>query len=181
MSSDYLSVPIAVIDIILFLLMAWGAYKGYQKGFLTELLSFVIFIVMVIVVFKAIQLSFDYGSQKVGGDPGKASPYLSFMIAYCVICLVVSIIGKRMAGNKYEVFEGFDHFIGMIMGVFKYGYALAIALVMATFVGILNPADMKQTIFYPILSKYFDFLYGVGKTLAPFIGDLVVSIRKLLK
>ncbi len=176
------STSVALIDILVFLLISWGAFKGFQKGFLTELLSIVIFIALLLGTFKLIQLGFESLSQSTGaGRFSKATYFFTFLTFFFIVSLIVSIIGKRMQEKTaFEVFEGLDHFVGLVLGTFKYAFALSILAEMLTAIGILNRAEMTNTLFYPMLTKLFDFMFEIGNTIAPFIGELVGAVTRML-
>jgi membrane protein required for colicin V production len=182
MVSNFSSTSIALIDIVIFLLIAWGAFKGFQKGFLTELLSIVIFIAFLLGTFKLIQVGFDYMSQTGGtGRFSKATYFFTFLTFFFIVSLVVSLIDKRMQGKaSFEVFEGLDQFMGLVLGAFKYTFALSILAEMLTAVGIFNRAAMMNTLFYPMLTKLFDFIFEIGNAISPFVGELVGKITNML-
>lgn len=182
MVSGISSTSIALIDILIFLLISWGAFKGFQKGFLTELLSIVIFIAFLLGTFKLVQMGFEYLSQVSGtGRFSKATHFFTFLTFFFIIALIVSIIDKRMQEKtSFEVFEGLDHFMGLVLGAFKYTFALSVLAEMLTAVGIFNRAEMMNTLFYPMLTKLFDFIFEIGNAISPFVGELVGAVTRML-
>lgn len=182
MVNSFSSTSVALIDILVFLLISWGAFKGFQKGFLTELLSIVIFLVLLLGTFKLVQLGFESLSQSTGaGRFSKATYFFTFLTFYFIISIIVGIIGKRLQEKAgFEVFEGLDNFVGLILGTFKYALALSILAEMLTAIGLLNRAEMTNTLFYPMLTKLFDFMFEIGNTISPFVGDLVGAVTRML-
>lgn len=182
MVNNFSSTSVALIDILVLLLIAWGGFKGFQKGFLTELFSIIIFLVLLMGTFKLVQFGFEYLSQSTGaGRFSKATYFLTFLTFYFIITIIVGMTGRRMQDRaSFEVFEGLDHFVGLILGAFKYALALSILAEMLTAIGLLNRAEMTNTLFYPILTKLFDFMFEIGNTISPFVGDLVGAITRML-
>jgi membrane protein required for colicin V production len=182
MVSSFSSTSIALIDILIFLLISWGAFKGFQKGFLTELLSIIIFLVFLMGTFKLVQLGFDYAATNWGaGRFSKATHFFTFLTFFFIIALIVSLIDKRMQEKaSFQVFEGLDQFMGLVLGAFKYAFALSILSEMLTAVGIFNRAAMMNTLFYPMLTKLFDFIFEIGNAISPFVGELVGAITRML-
>jgi membrane protein required for colicin V production len=182
MVNGFSSTSVALIDILVFLLISWGAFKGFQKGFLTELLSIIIFLVLLLGTFKLVQLGFEYLSTNTGaGRFSKATYFFTFLTAFFIVALIVGIIDRRMQEKSaFEVFEGLDNFVGLLLGAFKYAFALSILAEMLTAIGLLNRAEMTNTLFYPMLTKLFDFMFEIGNTIAPFIGELVGAVTRML-
>jgi membrane protein required for colicin V production len=180
--SGFSSTSVALIDIFILLLIAWGAFKGFQKGFLTELISIILFFFLLLSSFKLVQLSFNYLSGLSGvGSFSKANHFSAFMIVFFLISLLVGIIDKRMQQKKsFEVFEGLDQFVGLLLGAFKYAFALSVLSEMFTAVGILNRAQMGNTVFYPLLTRLFDFIFEIGNAVSPFVGELVGAVTRML-
>lgn len=172
---------VSSLDILVFLLLLWGGYKGYQKGFLVELVLMFVFVIAVVTIFKGVQASYDTASQRFG-DFGKSFPFFTFIILYALISLGISLLGKKLVGLMPNLFENFDAVLGMILGVMKYAIFMGILFKLFISVGIMNEGEVRSsTIFYTIIMDIFNKLLEVGTVLSPFIGDLVDKIEKLLQ
>ena len=57
-SGSYLDSYIRVIDIILAIVLVWGGYKGYKKGFVLEALSTLVFIIGLLFIFYLVTVLF---------------------------------------------------------------------------------------------------------------------------
>lgn len=179
--ADYLLTPVSAIDLMILFLMVWGGYKGFVKGFLAELLMLILFIVSILVVFKLIEAGYDFTATRAGKF-AKAFPFFTFAILYALISLGISLLGRMIKGMLPTVFEGFDKILGATLGVVKYCLSLGILFKLLVSVGIFDRTQIsKSTIFYPIIMSVFDKSIEVGAILAPFIGDMVKNIEKLLK
>ncbi|MCU0391322.1 MAG: CvpA family protein [Thermoflexibacter sp.] len=182
MVDGFSSVSFTLIDIIIFFLVCWGAYKGYQKGFLTELLSIVFFMIFLIFGFWLVKTGYgSLASQTSIGSFSKATHFFTFLVVYGIIVIIVSLIDRRMQEkSSLDIFEGLDNFVGLVLGAFKYAFALSVLSEMLTAVGIFKAAEMNNTLFYPMLSRMFDFIFQIGNAISPFIGDLVGGVTRLL-
>jgi membrane protein required for colicin V production len=181
MDTGFSSVSFTLIDIVIFVLICFGAYKGYQKGFLTELLSIVFFIIFTILGFWLVKEGYVAVAKTSVGSFSKATHFISFLVIYGLIVIIISLIDRKMQDKgNFDVFEGLDNFVGLVLGAFKYAFALSILAEMLTAVGIFKPVEMNKTLFYPMLIRLFDFMFQIGNTISPFIGDLVSGVQRLL-
>ncbi len=172
---------VSTIDLVIFLLLLWGGYKGFLKGFLVELVLTVLFVVSVLAVFKLIQTGYSTGSERFGAF-SKAAPFFTLLILYALISLGISLLGKIMKGMMPVVFEGFDKILGMLLGIFKYCLSFGILFKLLVAVGVFNQAEIsKSTIFYPIIMSMFQKMLDIATILAPFIGEMVNELEKHLR
>lgn len=174
---------INILDVVLLLLLAWGGYKGFHKGFFTEFLSLLIFLVSTLLIFKLLQLGLTYYSAKWSRPP-KALSFILFLLVVSLISFGLTIFGrKRMAADRFEVFDNFDNFMGLIFGVIKYAVALSVMLWVFTTAGLLRPVEdgLTGTVFYPKLLKLFEgTLFFLGRVIAP-MNEMVTQIKMLLR
>ena len=176
--TTYLSNDVKIVDLIIIGIIAWGGYKGYNKGFLMEFLSVVAFFTAILVVFKAIQEGFIYS----GNLPKevKAIPALTYSVMFALICVFINLIGRKLKGKiEYTLFDDFDEIAGMVLGLAKYAAFLAI------FVEILNDlgldfVEKKGFYAYPLLKEYFGWLIYVGDFIVPYTSELREQIHEIL-
>ena len=80
------------IDIAILIIALWLAYKGFSKGFVTELASL---IALILGVFGAVHFSALLNDTVAGiGVSERFVPILSFAITFILILLVVHLIAK---------------------------------------------------------------------------------------
>jgi membrane protein required for colicin V production len=174
---------INIFDVIILLLIVWGAMKGFQKGFFNEFLSLLIFVVVTLISFKFIHLAFDMGGKYTGKVP-KAVPFFILMFIFLAVSLGLNIWGKkRLDKEVLSIFDSFDNIMGIVVAVFKYVLAISLFLWLCTHVGIIQASKdgWNNTIFYPFMMKFFNKLVEVGANVMPFLKDLEIGTRKLLK
>jgi len=93
------------IDIAITLLLALGAYFGYQRGFLAELFFFTALVLGVLIGFKFTGWGVSYLHQHFNADT-VFLPYLSFFIIFILVVLLVIFIGKRIRNLRVKSFLG---------------------------------------------------------------------------
>jgi len=178
---SYFSSYIRVVDIVLAFFILWGAYKGYQKGFIVEFISIIVFIFGILIIFFAITYLFVSADKAVGKSP-KLAKFLFFIFFYVIGSLSLNKLGRILQGKlDYSVFDSLDNFASMILGGAKYAVFLSI------FLGILDAAGLRlsdeiiaDTKLYPMLLNLQVWLVEVGKTLAPSIGEMHKHILDML-
>lgn|GEM_PF-920223 len=178
---SYFSSYVRVVDIVLAFFILWGAYKGYQKGFIVEFISIIVFILGILIIFFAVTYLFVSADKAVGKSP-KLAKFLFFIFFYIIGSLSLNKLGRFLQGKvDYSVFDSLDNFASMILGGAKYAVFLSI------FLGILDAAGLRladeiiaDTKLYPMLLNLQIWLVDVGKTLAPSIGEMHDHIINML-
>lgn len=178
-------VQFRLLDVIFVGLMIMAAYRGFQKGFLVELISTLALIVALFLTLWLIKAGFADALQTT--DIPKAGPFITFIVIYVVLVFLIIGLGQLLKKVlSFTFFDTLDDFIGMALGVFKYLFALSFLLAMLTYVGFIDPTDpnskMSETIFYDRLMIFYEYVMEVARTLMPdFIRELESGIKELLK
>lgn len=173
---------ISTLDIIILLFLAYGGRKGFKKGFLVELVLLILFIASVLLVFRMIQGGFTYMETTEMGKTSRAFVLFWLLLFYAIVSIGISILGKILMGLLPSIFEGFDKFLGAILGVVKYVMFCGILFMLLEKSGIFDHQKIaKSTILYGIIMDIYEFMIGIGKQLtSTFMKDLVDSLERLL-
>ncbi len=168
---------LSTLDGLILLFLGWGAYKGYKKGLIVEIISLFIFIVLLIIVFKFLQLGNDWAS----GLPQGVS-FGSFLVFFALTALAVSWIGKLLKSIINAVlFKGFDSVLGAVFGVFKYAVAIAILLQLFTHVGVIKPSSLSNSVFYPFLTRSAEIASEFISRIFPQFQEMIAAIQRQLR
>lgn len=160
--------------IILFLLIV-GAYKGYKKGLIVEIISLFVFILLLVLIFKGLQVGHDWANLS------KSVSFTSFLLCFVLIALAVSWLGKLLKNTvKKVLFEGFDNMLGAVFGIFKYAVAMAILLQLFTYIGITNANKLSNSKFYPLLTRSAE-IASQALSHIPQYQEMIEAIRKQLQ
>ncbi|HEY0109565.1 MAG TPA: CvpA family protein, partial [Fibrella sp.] len=69
----------ATIDILILIPLLWGAYNGYRKGLLVEVVAIIAFVVALIIGFKFLQFGIDLLAPYISRELArKFLPWLGF-------------------------------------------------------------------------------------------------------
>ncbi len=178
-------VKFRLLDVIFVGFMIMAAYRGFQKGFLVELISTISLIAALFLSIFLINTVFKDLIASV--DVPKAGPFIAFIILYFVIVMAIIGFGRILKKIlKFTFFDTLDNFIGMILAVLKYLVALSFLMAILTYVGFIdgnNPKDpIHETVFYDRLMTLYDYIMQIARTMAPqFIDQMQEKIQDVLK
>lgn len=183
--ANFLSSYIRIIDVLLGAVILWGMIKGYQRGFLLELVSLVIFIASVSLIFFFVGKLFFIAEGYLGNLP-KSSIFILYLFLYIAGTIALNFLGKVLDGVGFltnSVFDDLlDNIMGMVVGALKYSISLSLIIGMFDSAGLRLPAEVvKDSYIYPLLLRLQDWLVEVAAVLMPSIGELAEQISRVFK
>jgi membrane protein required for colicin V production len=115
-------------DIILILFVLLGAYSGYKEGFLMELITLVAIILGVLCGFKLMGEGMILLQNHFNADKSTL-PYISFMVIFVIVVVLVQLLGKTIKHSIDKTFLGSaDQALGAALGGFRIMFMISIAL-----------------------------------------------------
>ncbi len=144
-------------DIIIIIPLIWGAYKGFKKGFIIEIASFIALGLGVWGGMKFSSISAKYLSDAFDISE-KVMPLISFAVTFILIVVVVFMLAKMLQKIITMVALGFiNRAAGALFGMLKFGLIMSVII---NFTEIIN----KQIDFIEPEMKNSSVLYEpVGK------------------
>lgn len=110
----------SIIDIILLLLLILGAYLGYQKGLLMELVNTGSLILGVIIGLKYWEKGAVLVQKQFENIPNFLH-IIGFIIVFIAVLLLVRLIGKIVKLTLNKSFLGtLDNLLGALLGILKW-------------------------------------------------------------
>ncbi|MFN6946610.1 MAG: CvpA family protein [Cytophagaceae bacterium] len=110
-----------IIDIILLLLLLLGAYKGYKKGFVQEILSFAALIIAIVASFKFLNWGIDQLKEYISDSNLLIfSAFLLIFIGVLVGMYFLSRILKKII--DLTLLGSIDNLAGALFGMAKVGF-----------------------------------------------------------
>ncbi len=118
----------SIADIVLVVLVLLGAWSGYKQGFLMELISLVAILLGVLAGFKLMGEGMILLQEKFNADKNTL-PYISFVIIFIIIVVLVRLLGKLVKDSIDKTFLGtVDQTMGGALGAFKTLFLLSIVI-----------------------------------------------------
>jgi membrane protein required for colicin V production len=162
-------------DLIIAIILAVGAFLGYKRGFLMELFFLVALVAGVLLGFKLMGWGVEVLAREFNADT-KVLPYLSFLIIFVLVLLLVLFIGNRIKNSLDKTFLGkVDAVAGAVLGVVKYAFSISIILwIFESFKLDWLDSLAKDSVLYP-------WLTGVAPGVASFFGDFLPFFKETFK
>ena len=160
-----------MIDILTVLVAAYAIFKGYSKGLIVAVFSFVGFIVGIAAAVKLSAMVAGWLS-KNSGLSQQIMPTLAFAIVFIATVFLVRIGAKMVERTVKFVMLGWVNKIGgIVLFLFLYLAILSIALFYVDQVGIIKKEQFSASVLYPYYSTLGQTLIsGLGVALPWFKG-----------
>ncbi|MGB0881486.1 MAG: CvpA family protein [Vicingaceae bacterium] len=144
-------------DIIIIIPLIWGAYKGFKKGIIIEVASFIALGLGIWGGIKFSSISAKYLSE-VFDIAENIMPLISFAVTFILIVIAVFTLAKMLQKIIKMVALGFvNKAAGALFGMLKFGLILSVVI---NFTNIIN----KQISFIEPEMKNSSILYEpIGK------------------
>ncbi|WKK86960.2 CvpA family protein [Marivirga arenosa] len=166
------------LDILLLIPLLFGAYLGYKKGLLLEIVSLVALIVAIIGAFKLLDFGMDL-LQPYFENWEQALPIISFILLFVGILLLVNLVGKVVKKIlDMTLLGGLDNFAGSIIGLLKWAFGVSLVLWLGESIEISISADMAEgTYIYPIVASIAPFVVELISDYMPFIQEVFDQLK----
>ena len=168
------------LDIILVIILGVGAISGFRKGFLMEIVSILALIIGIIGSFKLLQVGMEFLRENFDLS-GRLLPYLTFIIIFIAIIIVVNLIGKAVKKILDMTLLGsFDSLAGALIGVFKWAFGISVLIWIFNYFQI-NPVEdySEDAVIYPIIVSFAPTVVDYISALIPFAKDLFTTVSEV--
>jgi membrane protein required for colicin V production len=173
------------LDLLILLPLLLGAYNGYKRGFLLEIIAVVAFILAVVLGFKLMDVSLGWLSPYFNnaGNSNRFMPYFAFAIIFFPIIFLVNKLGSLLRRSlQYTLIGSFDSMAGAIVGIFTWAFGISVFLWLINAVGVLIPTTATlDTYLYPVIKPIAPTIISKASGLFPMGQDLIESIKKALE
>ena len=163
------------VDIVLLILAFIGAYSGYKQGFLMELISLAAILLGVLGGFKLMGEGMIFLQEQFNADKSTL-PYLSFVLIFVVIVVLVRLLGKLVKDSIDKTFLGsVDQSMGGVLGAFKTLFMLSVVIwIMDSFKLSPREAWTEGSWLYPFTAQ-------LAPKTAAWIGDFIPVFKDIFR
>lgn len=117
-----------ILDIIILIILAWGAFRGFTQGFILQIVTFIALIIGVWASIAFSGIMSEFLSAKMG-ITGKYLPVLSFVLTFVLVVFVAHLIGMLLTRFIEIASLGWLNRLGGVMfGVLKMAFIVSVLL-----------------------------------------------------
>ncbi|MFT4032491.1 MAG: CvpA family protein [Siphonobacter sp.] len=173
------------LDLFLLVPLAYGAYTGFQRGVLVEIISVIGFVVSIILGFKLLNEAIAFVSPYVSESIArKFLPYIGFSSIFILVIFIINRFGWLLRKSlRYTIFGSFDSMAGGVVGLFTYAFGISIFLWLLSALHINYPTKQQQTgsIIYPFLRPLAPQVMDKVADAIPKSDQLIEKVEKFRK
>jgi membrane protein required for colicin V production len=160
-----------MLDITFAIVMVIALYKGYKKGLVIAVFSLLASIVGIAAAVKLSAATASY-FQPHGTDSSKWLVFLSFVVVFLAVALVIHLGGKLIEKTFEMVFLGWaNRLAGFLLYSGLYMVIFSVSLFYADKIHLLGKDTLSASIIYPYLQPVGPkVMEGLGKWI-PFFKD----------
>lgn len=161
------------IDILITVILVVGGILGYKRGFLMELFFLVAIVLGVFIGFKLMATGVVYLHKEFNANK-TFLPYLSFLIIFIVVVILVTLLGRSIKNSLDKTFLGrVDSIAGAVLGVAKYAFCISIVIWLVKSLRYTPPEDWtKDSWLYPATANFAHQLAGFFGGFIPFFKEI---------
>ncbi|MFT2009177.1 CvpA family protein [Pontibacter sp. 13R65] len=169
----------STFDIFLALPLLYGAFLGFRKGLLLELVSLFALVLAILLGLKLLDTALPLMKEFVG-DAGVLLPYVTFLFVFIAIIFGVRLLGLLLKKVlDFTPFGFFDNFLGAVLGALKWCFALSLLLYVSDLAGVgITPETAAGSTIYPYVLKSTPYALDVIGYVVPFVKALFLSVTE---
>ena len=171
-----------VLDAIILIPLIFGAYKGFRKGLLMELVSIIALVLAIIVSFRFMQKGIEFLMPHLGAE-NSMLPVFAFIMIFMGVLVGVFYTGKILKKIlNFTPLGWIDDVAGGVLGLLKWSLVLSTLLWLFDKGGIILPDDLtSESLLFPYLVLYAPKLLEFVANVFPVTTDLVSDISAILE
>lgn len=129
------------LDLFMIIPLAWGAFNGYRKGLLVEVVAIIAFVLAMIVGFRFLSFGIDLLSPYISRELArKLLPWLGFSVIFFPTIFLVNQLGLSIRRSmKYTMLGTADSVAGAAVGLFTWLFGISVILWLLTYMGVKMP------------------------------------------
>lgn len=166
----------ATIDLLILIPIAYGAWNGYRKGLLIEIVGVLAFVFATIVGFKFLRFGTDLLAPYITAElTRRILPYLGFSVIFFPTIFLVNQIGYTLRNSlKYTLLGKFDSWIGAVVGGFTWLFGLSVFFWLLSTVNVQLPRQHSEGSFlYPIVQPIAPQIISYISDWIPVGGNII--------
>lgn len=151
-------------DLVVIVLLAWSAYKGYNKGIIAAAASLIALLLGVWGAVKFSDITASYLSGIINVDE-KVLGIIAFAVTFILIVIGVHFVAKAFEGIAEAAALGIvNKVFGAAFGVLKIAFIISVILVVLNTAnknfGFLSPEFKETSLLYKPISRFAPSIFN---------------------
>jgi len=160
------------IDTVALVLLIISVFKGFTKGFIVALFSFLAFIIGLAAALKLSTLAASYIGNAVNISQ-RWLPVLAFFVVFLIVVLAIRLGAKMLEGVvKLAMLGWLNRLGGIIFYILIYFFIFSILLFYAQQLHILKPETIEASVSYPWIQPIAPKIMSIMGAVMPFFKDM---------
>ena len=170
-----------LIDIIFAVLLVIACIRGYQQGLVIALFSVIAYIIGLAAALKlsATVASYLQGAVNVSN---KWLPFISFLVVFLVVVLLIRLGGKMIEKSLQLVLLGWlNRLGGIVFYAVVYIIIFSVFLFYAEMLHFIQPSTIQSSQTYPFVQPWGPKLINGFGDLIPWFKDMFSDLEKFFE
>jgi membrane protein required for colicin V production len=169
-------------DLLLLIPIVMGAFNGYKRGLLVEIIGILAFIFAIVFGFRFLGLGMGFVAEFIGEDfTGRMLPYMSFLLIFFPTIFFINKIGWLFRKALRLTFLGvLDGLGGAALGAVLWAFGLSVLFWLASAIGFGIPERfLAESEVYPFLENFAPNLIDKISGYLPSLGEVFQKFTEL--
>ncbi len=170
-----------LLDLLFILPLLYGAYSGYHKGLLIELIGIAGFIVAIIVGFKFLGIGMNVISPIIGeAMANRFLPYLSFTLIFFPTILLLNKFGWMLRRVlRFTILGTIDGFAGALLGIFTWLFGMSTCFWLLSTMDVKLPKKLTdESLSYPFVRNFAPKIISKSSDWIPAGGNMIKKLAQ---
>ncbi|WP_266362404.1 CvpA family protein [Tellurirhabdus rosea] len=168
------------LDILILIPLLYGAYNGYRKGLLVEVVAVVAFVAAMIVGFKFLSFGIELLAPYISLEMARRLlPWLGFSVIFFPTVFLINQLGftlRRML--RMTLLGTFDSLAGAAVGIFTWVFGISVIFWLLSWMGVrMPPRQTQETFLYPMVVPIAPKVMNAASTWMP-MGNRLLARGK---
>jgi membrane protein required for colicin V production len=161
-----------LIDTVALVLLIISVFKGFTKGFIVALFSFLAFIIGLAAALKLSTLAASYIGNAVNISQ-RWLPVIAFLVVFLIVALAIRLGAKMLEGVvKLAMLGWLNRLGGIILYILIYFFIFSILLFYAQQLHLLKPQTIEASVSYPWIQPIAPKIMSIMGAVIPFFKDM---------
>jgi membrane protein required for colicin V production len=161
-----------LIDTVALVLLIISVFKGFTKGFIVALFSFLAFIIGLAAALKLSTLAASYIGNAVSISQ-RWLPVIAFLVVFLIVALAIRLGAKMLEGVvKLAMLGWLNRLGGIILYILIYFFIFSILLFYAQQLHLLKPETIEASVSYPWIQPIAPKIMSIMGAVIPFFKDM---------